>query len=190
MKEPGQIVLFRFPRADLSEGKLRPALLLSEVPGPYEDWLICMIFSQVHQRIDGFDELIEEGDEDFARSGLKVTRVIRIGRLAVVEGGMLEGRMGTIKPERMTRIREAVSGRVLRRGRRAPGDRVGYHCGDSALSEAPHVTRRCAYRGNGAQPRLAAGNTQRRGRCVDRGVRSRRSACQRVVKGCITSHCN
>ena len=39
MKESGQIVLFRFPRADLSEGKLRPALLLSEVPGPYEDWL-------------------------------------------------------------------------------------------------------------------------------------------------------
>jgi mRNA interferase MazF len=43
MKEPGQIALFRFPRANLSEGKLRPALLLSEVPGPYEDWLICMI---------------------------------------------------------------------------------------------------------------------------------------------------
>ena len=109
MKEPGQIVLFRFPRADLSEGKLRPALLLSEVPGPYEDWLICMISSQVHQRIDGFDELVEEDDEDFARSGLKVTSVIRIGRLAVVEGEMLEGRMGAISPERMTRIRERLA---------------------------------------------------------------------------------
>lgn len=105
MKEPGQIVLFRFPRADLSEGKLRPALLLSEVPGPYEDWLICMISSQVHQRIDGFDELIEKDDRDFARSGLKVTSVIRIGRLAVVEGEMLAGRIGTISTERMTRIR-------------------------------------------------------------------------------------
>jgi len=100
MKEPGQIVLFRFPRADLSESKLRPALLLSEVPGPYEDWLICMISSQVHQRIDGFDELIEKDDEGFARSGLKVRSVIRIGRLAIVEGEMLEGRMGTINPER------------------------------------------------------------------------------------------
>jgi len=100
MKEPGQIVLFRFPRADLSESKLRPALLLSEVPSPYEDWLICMISSQVHQRIDGFDELIEKDDEGFARSGLKVRSVIRIGRLAIVEGEMLEGRMGTINPER------------------------------------------------------------------------------------------
>ncbi|HHP7237985.1 hypothetical protein [Longibacter sp.] len=70
MNEPGRIVLFQFPRTDLSEGKLRPALLLSEVPGAYEDWLICMISSQVHQRIDGFDEMIEEDDEGFARSGL------------------------------------------------------------------------------------------------------------------------
>jgi len=109
VKESGQIVLFRFPRADLSEGKLRPALLLSEVPGPYEDWLICMISSQVHQRIDGFDELIEEGDEDFARSGLKVTSVIRMGRLAVVEGEMLEGSIGMISPERMRRIRKRLA---------------------------------------------------------------------------------
>jgi len=109
MKETGLIVLFRFPRADLSEGKLRPALLLSEVPGPYEDWLICMIFSQVHHRIDGFDELIEGGDEDFARSGLKVRSVIRIGRLAVMECGMLEGRVGTINPERLSRIRKRLS---------------------------------------------------------------------------------
>jgi mRNA interferase MazF len=84
VKEPGQIVLFRFPQADLSEGKLRPALLLSEVPGPYKDWLICMISSQVHQRIDGFDELIEED-------------------------GMLEGSIGTISPERMQQIRTRLA---------------------------------------------------------------------------------
>lgn len=109
MKEPGQIVLFRFPRTDLAEGKLRPALLLSEVPGPYEDWLICMISSQMHQRIDGFDELVEEDDKDFSRSGLKVPSVIRIGRLAVVEGTMLEGKIGTISPERMRRIRRRLA---------------------------------------------------------------------------------
>jgi mRNA interferase MazF len=68
-----------------------------------------MISSQVHQRIDGFDELIEEGDEDFARSGLKVTSVIRMGRLAVVEGEMLEGSIGMISPERMRRIRKRLA---------------------------------------------------------------------------------
>jgi len=29
MKQAGQIVLFKFPQADLEQGKLRPALLIS-----------------------------------------------------------------------------------------------------------------------------------------------------------------
>lgn len=65
---------------NLEEGKLRPALLLSKLPGEYDDWLICMISSQTHQYISGFDEIIEEGSEDFRESGLKVTSVIRVGR--------------------------------------------------------------------------------------------------------------
>ena len=40
MKTSGQIVLFRFPRTDLAAGKLRPAQLIPEAPGPYDDWLI------------------------------------------------------------------------------------------------------------------------------------------------------
>jgi len=40
MKRAGQIVLFRFPRTDLGEGKLRPALLLGRLPGEYDDWPI------------------------------------------------------------------------------------------------------------------------------------------------------
>lgn len=47
MKQAGQIVLFRFPQTDLEEGKLRPALLLGKLPGEYDDWLICMISSQI-----------------------------------------------------------------------------------------------------------------------------------------------
>jgi len=53
MKEAGQVVVFRFPQTDLEEGKLRPALLLSKLPGNYDDWLICMISSQTHQSITG-----------------------------------------------------------------------------------------------------------------------------------------
>jgi len=52
MKRAGQVVLFRFPRTDLGEGKLRPALLLGKLPGEYDDWLICMISSQMrHYRL-------------------------------------------------------------------------------------------------------------------------------------------
>ena len=43
-----------------------------------------MISSQAHQFIEGFDEIVIESDADFGESGLKVTSVIRVGRLAVV----------------------------------------------------------------------------------------------------------
>jgi mRNA interferase MazF len=83
MKLAGQVVLFRFPQTDLISGKLRPALLIQRAPGPRDDWLICMISSQTQQFIPDFDEIVEEDSEDFAKSGLKVPSVIRIGRLAV-----------------------------------------------------------------------------------------------------------
>ena len=53
MKQAGQIVLFRFPQADLEEGKFRPALLLGKLPGDYDDWLICMISIQTWQYVEG-----------------------------------------------------------------------------------------------------------------------------------------
>jgi len=109
MKRAGQVVLFRFPRADLEEGKLRPALLLGKLPGEYDDWLICMISSQIRHHISGFDEVVQEGDPDFAASGLKVPSVIRIGRLAVVEGEILLGAIGHIASERLQRIKSHLA---------------------------------------------------------------------------------
>lgn len=109
MKRAGQVVLFRFPQADLAAGKLRPALLLGEVPGPYDDWLVCMISSQVGQYVEGFDEVIAGGDEDFAESGLRRASVIRLGRLAVIEGAMLEGAVGEIGSDRLRRIKARLA---------------------------------------------------------------------------------
>lgn len=109
MKQAGQIVLFRFPQADLEEGKLRPALLLGKLPGAYDDWLICMISSQLRHAVPGFDETIRDNDPDFADSGLKVASVIRIGRLSVVQEDILLGAAGQIAPERLQRIKQRLA---------------------------------------------------------------------------------
>src|SRR5829696_2353333 len=108
MKEAGQAVVFRFPQTDLEEGKLRPALLLGKLPGNYDDWLICMISSQTRQSIAGFDEIVQEND-DFGKSGLKVTSVIRVGRLAVVSGEILIGAIGQISSERLSRVKKHLA---------------------------------------------------------------------------------
>jgi mRNA interferase MazF len=114
MKQGGQIILFRFPQTDLEEGKLPPALLLGQLPGDYDDWLICMISSQTRHNIPQFDEIIQENDGDFAQSGLKAASVIRVGRLAVVEGRVLLGATGHISPERLQRIKNQLAEWIAR----------------------------------------------------------------------------
>ena len=61
MTHPGQIVLFPFPQTDQITGKLRPALVLRRLPGPHEDWLICLISSQLRHEVPGVEE--QQGKE-------------------------------------------------------------------------------------------------------------------------------
>ncbi|KAF0108434.1 MAG: transcriptional modulator of MazE/toxin MazF [Anaerolineaceae bacterium] len=113
MRNAGDVVLFRFPQADLAEGKLRPALLLGKLPGEFDDWLTCMVSSQTRHYLPDFDEIVQEGDPDFARSGLKLESVIRVGRLAVIEGDHLLGEVGRITDERLKRIKRHLADWVL-----------------------------------------------------------------------------
>ena len=105
MKKPGQVALVPFPRVDLTPGKPRPVLLLARVPGPYDDWLVCMFSTRLHQELQSFDA----GASDFEQSGLKISSVIRVARLAVVSDEMLLGCIGAIGEERLDRIREKLT---------------------------------------------------------------------------------
>lgn len=106
MKRAGQIVLFKFPQTDLAAGKLRPALLLGKLPGEFDDWLVCMISSQIRHLSEGLDEIIQPADNDFSASGLKATSV---GRLAVIQGERLLGAIGEIGSERLQRIKRRLA---------------------------------------------------------------------------------
>ena len=88
---------------------MRPALLLGKLPGEYDDWLICMISSQTRQYIAGFDEIVQEEDDDFGASGLKVSSVIRVGRLAVVSGEILIGAIGQVSSKRLSHVKQNLA---------------------------------------------------------------------------------
>jgi len=109
MIREGHVVLFRFPYANHTDAKLRPALAIRQLPGHYGDWLICMISSQLSQKVPSFDEVISVEDNDFISSGLKFSSVIRIGRLAVVHKSILAGAIGEIGTDRLTRIKNRLS---------------------------------------------------------------------------------
>ena len=105
----GQIVLFKFPQTNQIEGKLRPALVLRQLPGKYNDWLICMISSQFDQKIPDFDEIVAPEDSDFKQSGLKLPSIIRIFRIAVINSDILLGKLGNIDKPRLLRIKQKLS---------------------------------------------------------------------------------
>jgi len=109
MTSEGQLVLFKFPQTDQLAGKLRPALVLRQLPTQYNDWLICMISSQLDQKLPDLDEVITLDDPDFSDSGLKLPSVIRVCRLAVVSGDILIGKIGQISNPRLVRIRQNLS---------------------------------------------------------------------------------
>ncbi|MFH1096391.1 MAG: type II toxin-antitoxin system PemK/MazF family toxin [Candidatus Desantisbacteria bacterium] len=109
MIREGQIVLFRFLQTDQSFGKIRPSLVIRKLPGTYDDWLICMISSQISQLIAEFDEILSEKDADFKYSGLKESSIIRISRLAVVNKSILLGAIGEINATHLVRIKHKLS---------------------------------------------------------------------------------
>lgn len=106
---PGEIVLLRMPQLDLSPGKLRPALVIADLPGPFGDVLVCGISSQLRQEIPQWDERLSPGDPDFGNSGLKVASVIRLNWLAAVSPTASAGVLGTVAQERVARLRQRLS---------------------------------------------------------------------------------
>jgi len=109
MKHAGQIVVTPFPYTDLSGAKLRPVLLLRQASPRFDDWLVCMVSSQLQQAETGLDELIEADDADYAASGLKMPSVLRLSRLAVVDGAVLVGAIGEISPARLLAVRQRLA---------------------------------------------------------------------------------
>ncbi len=103
--KPGDVVLVRFPQTDLSEGKLRPALVVALAPGRHPDTLLALITSRIYQAIPGFDEIIAAGDGDFAQTGMKTASAVRLTRLATVERTAPDARLGSIGDERLRDIR-------------------------------------------------------------------------------------
>lgn len=106
VRSSGQLVLFQFPQTDLALGKLRPALLLAPMPSGHNDWLVCLISSQINQAVAGVDEVLTTTDADFAPSGLKIASVIRLTRVAVVSESIFVGIIAEISAEAIERAEE------------------------------------------------------------------------------------
>jgi mRNA interferase MazF len=107
--KPGDVVLIPLPQFGGGPAKLRPALVLADLPGPYQNLLLCGISTQLLHLQANWDERLDAGDADFAGSGLHQTSVIRLSYLYAADPGEIAGVCGAIDPLRLVRLRQGLS---------------------------------------------------------------------------------
>ena len=94
----GDVVLTRFPFTDLTGASLRPAVVVSH--GQIGQGIVLMaISSVVRGTLAPTDYTVETTHPEFARTGLRVTSVIRVHKLAAVERSVIVRRLGHLGPQ-------------------------------------------------------------------------------------------
>lgn len=106
---PGDIVLIPLPQVGGGPSKLRPALVLVLLPGPYQNVLLCGISTQLHLVLSNWDEMIQASDGDFTGSGLHQASVIRLSYLYAADVTEITGVIGSIDPARLARLRTRLA---------------------------------------------------------------------------------
>ena len=109
MPSEGDIVLARIPNTDLTEGKKRPVVLIKPCPSYPDDWVVCVVSSQLHQAEAQLDIVIDTEDSDFGATGLTRSSVIRVTRLAVADESLLVGSIGNLSPARLSELKNNLS---------------------------------------------------------------------------------
>jgi mRNA interferase MazF len=94
----GDVVLTRFPFTDLTGASLRPAVVVSQ--GQIgQDIVLAAISSVVRGTLALTDYIAETIHPEFVLTGLRVTSVIRMHKLAAVERSVVVRRLGRLGPQ-------------------------------------------------------------------------------------------
>jgi mRNA interferase MazF len=109
MKQAGDIALMPFPFTNLAKSKKRPVLLLRRLDNSHDDWLVCMISSQLNQFNPDLDWVLPNTDPEFKGSGLKTSSVFRLSRIAVLDGSLLIGKLGKLSDNRLQGLKRSLA---------------------------------------------------------------------------------
>jgi len=91
----GDIVLAEFPFTDLSQKKLRPALVLW-ASSTIDEIIICFISSQNVTSLSLDEFAINDSDPEFSNTGLKVSSKVRGARIVSLEHRLILRRLGEL----------------------------------------------------------------------------------------------
>lgn len=98
----GSVVLVRFPFSDLSQTKLRPAVVLADVGRG--DWILCQVTSKPF----GDLRAITLENASFSVGSLRVLSYARPGKLFTASQGLIVSEVATLKSQSLKQIVDAV----------------------------------------------------------------------------------
>ena len=98
----GAVVLVRFPFSDLSQSKLRPAVVLAHAGRG--DHVLCQVTSKPYGDLGA----IELGHAAFASGSLRVTSYARPEKLITASPDLVTSDLALLKPDTFTRVVDAI----------------------------------------------------------------------------------
>mgnify|MGYP003701054161 CR=1 FL=1 len=98
----GSVVLVPFPFSDLSQSKLRPAVVLADAARG--DWILCQITSKSYSD----PRAIELTTVSFAKGSLLVVSYVRPGKLFTANQSLIVREVGVLADDTLKQIAEAV----------------------------------------------------------------------------------
>ncbi len=78
--KPGSIVLIPFPFAELTNIKVRPALVITETKDKFKDLILCAISSVIPANAGNFEIILQPS----STNKLRVPSVIKIDRIVTL----------------------------------------------------------------------------------------------------------
>ena len=95
-------MLVRFPFSDLSQSKLRPAIVLGDAGRG--DWILCQVTSKPYAD----SEAVELTNENFESGSLQITSYARLGKLFTSNVALMTQEVGKLKVSDLDQIVTAL----------------------------------------------------------------------------------
>ena len=97
------VVLVRFPFSDLTQTKLRPAVVLADCGR--NDWLLCQITSNAYADL----RAVQLTEKDFSTGSLRVTSYARPAKIFTAHQSLINPHtIGVLRGESFERIADAL----------------------------------------------------------------------------------
>jgi mRNA interferase MazF len=96
----GDILLTQFPFTDLSQTKLRPAIVL-HASIPKNEITVCFISSQKITQLSDSEFALLDSDPEFSSTGLRTSSKVRVSRIVTLNHQLTSRKLGQLGAHHM-----------------------------------------------------------------------------------------